>query len=382
MDLRVIPLLLLGGCPSAGPEPTDRQSTDGGPTDVVDAPTGSTGDSGSSTPKPAFPALLVPDANGVVVLELDGSVRRSWTWPELAPPSCDPCGGEGASADGDGLLLSFTTVEGGVGEGSIARVGADGSADFRVDGFAFPHDVMRDPADETLIVVETFGDRVVWIPGDGSSATPVRQLGARVPGFPGAPNGAERFDDAGRSYLLLSHLGGGGIGGGLPGRGGQITLWDITTPTAELVWGYPEAADLRTPHGPILRREGGRWWLIWAHTLGGGPTRGSIGVAVTDSLRSLPTYVADLVPPEGEYGFLRGVELHEGRLTITDSVPGQITTADWPALKVPEGGETGARGDQVFVQMTHVSELASGFDNPFEGWLWQDPVGPDASGGP
>ncbi|MEM6930599.1 MAG: hypothetical protein AAF602_26920, partial [Myxococcota bacterium] len=93
-------------------------------------------------------ALVVPQQLGVTFLDLDGEVLSSPVWPQLVGP-CPTCAGEGASPDGDGLLLSFLTAGRNQGRpGAIARVRGNGTLDWRLDGFAFPHDVIRDPADD------------------------------------------------------------------------------------------------------------------------------------------------------------------------------------------------------------------------------------------
>ncbi|MEQ1504366.1 MAG: hypothetical protein ABMB14_19150, partial [Myxococcota bacterium] len=136
--------------------------------------------------------LVVPDAHGLGWYAADGSVVWSRTWPELVGP-CDPCGGEGAAPDGDGLLVSFTTTDP-VSVGGIARIDGAGTT-FRVDGFQYPHAAVRDPADGSLIVAETTDNALTWIAGDGGSAAPIRRLAAGAPGWEGdLPNGLERLE--------------------------------------------------------------------------------------------------------------------------------------------------------------------------------------------
>jgi len=318
--------------------------------------------------------LVVPHSGGLQLLALDGSVSASWTWTDLAG-SCARCGGEGASPDGDGLLLSFTTGEGGGARtGAIARVDANGDLDFRVDGFGFPHDVIRDPLDDTLIVVETGADALRWIPGDGSAESAVRSLTTSDAQFPGNPNGAERVDVGGRSYLLVSHR---------PNGDGRITMWDITDGAPTFVWRFPASGHVATPHGPILRPVGSDWWLLWAHTDGQGRNNGTVSLAVTSDPTVAPTYVADLVPGDdvGPFSFFRGVELlTDGRMFLTDSgggggpggggASGRVIEATFPDLEPPATGESGAYGDQVFVPLGDATEIASGLGMPFEAWYW------------
>ncbi|MEZ4241671.1 MAG: hypothetical protein R3F59_37100 [Myxococcota bacterium] len=81
----------------------------------------------------------MPDGAGLHLVGADGADVWSRAWPDLLGDAagCAPCGGEGASADGDGLLVAFT--DGGDRfSGGVARLHADGSLDFRVGGLTFP----------------------------------------------------------------------------------------------------------------------------------------------------------------------------------------------------------------------------------------------------
>ncbi|MBX2800396.1 MAG: hypothetical protein KTR31_22140 [Myxococcales bacterium] len=360
----------LAAC-SGGTTGTDRtdQTTD-------DVDTSDTSDT-DTPPTQVDPdaVLVVPTGSGLALLELDGSIALSRTWTELVG-NCGNCGGEGASDDGDGLLVSFTN--GGPNrEGAIARLDTDFELDFRLDGFAFPHDVERDPADGTLIVEETSADRLAWLPADGSSATPDRTLDTSNADFAGNPNGLDRFDHDGRSYALVTHRGG---GGGNPGgvAGGSITLWDITTAgSPEFQWRFPATGAIDTPHGAMLRQWQDQWWLLWAHTEGA-PNGGSVGLAVADAPTDAPAYVADLVPEDdvGPFNFLRGVELSaDGRLFATDSGRGGGGNATGQVVEavMPDLAPTGAVGnvdDQVLVSLGPATALASDLPSPYEAWLW------------
>ena len=340
-------------------------------------PSGDTGTFVFPAPPSDDPVLVVPDLEGLHLLGVDdGLTRWSRTWEQLVGP-CDRCGGEGASVDGDHLLVSFVNGEvggdSGLPQGSIARVGADGTVDLQLDGFAFPHDVVRDPADGSLIVANTSSHRLTWVAGDGSSGEPLREIGRSTGGFADLPNGMDRFDHEGRSLLLVSHR----------SQEGRITLWDITTPgEVELQWVFPPEGRLSLPHGPVFRRVAGQWWLLYAHTAGG-PAGGSVGLAVTDDPLQRPRYVADLFPdPEVDrYMFLRGVELTwDRRLILTDSgfiggaSQGRVLVAEWPTLQPadPTNPEApnGARGSQRFVGIGATELLRDGFSAPFEGWVW------------
>jgi hypothetical protein len=350
---------------------TDTDSDTDSDTDTDPTETG-------TTPLPrlfdANHVLVIPDGRGLVLLASDGTRAFDQSWTTLVGP-CDRCGGEGASADGDGLLLSFTT-RGPTGGGAVARVSPTG-LDWRVDGFGFPHDAIRDPFDDTVLIPEVTGDRVSWIPGDGSTAVPVRRLDNAVRDWDGElPNGGDRFDHDGRSFLLLSHRGSAFSGNAQ----GFLTLWDITTAAAPTqVWRYPASGSLRTPHGPVFREYDGQLWLLYAHTDARTDT-GTVGVAVTTDPTVLPQYVADLVPDGAgaPFDFLRGVELtDDGQLWLTDSGPGggtsvfaegRVLSAPFPSGLVP-ATESGASSDRHDVAFTPTL-FADGFVNPFEGWLW------------
>lgn len=318
--------------------------------------------------------LVVPHHRGLTLLRADGSAAWEEDWDGLVG-ECPLCGGEGASADGDGLLVALTT-NGLFAGGAVARIGSSGTLDWRLDGFVFPHDAVRDPADGAVVVDEATVDRITWVPGDGSSPDPVRALDDHDATWPGdTPNGLDRVDDGDRTWLVVSHRGDGSA------DSGQITTWDVTDPDAPtLAWTFPPAGGLGLPHGAVLRRYDGRWWLVWAHSAGQ-PDGSTVGLAVTDDPAVAPRYVADLVPaaPVGPFVFLRGVELtDDGWLWLTDSgeqtasslVPGRIVSAPMPALE-PTGAGGAVGEDQVLVPLDGAEVVADGFEVPFEGWLWR-----------
>ncbi len=365
---RLASLVLLAGCTGA-----DAPGPDRGPDD---APGGATAaDTGEPSPLTGDEVLVVPDGRGIAFLDLDGGLVSAAPWVELVGP-CGTCGAEGASPDGDGLLVSFTTGGGGGGGGQplggVARVGLDGRLGFRLDGFGFPHDVIRDPADGSVIVVETSANRLVWLAGDGSSDQPVRTLSSDDSELPPTPNGAERIDHDGRTYLVISHR----------PQTGRITLWDITEPGAPtFLWRFPSSGGIDVPHAPILRERGGHWWLIWAHTEGLGRLQGTVGIARTSDLTQAPAYVADLQPDDnvGPLTFLRGVELApDDRLFLTDSGrgrgdQGRVIEARWPDLA--PSGLSGAAGDRRFVDLGPASVIRDELVMPYEGWLWDQVIG-------
>jgi hypothetical protein len=321
--------------------------------------------------------LVVPSSAGVSLFDHNGDEVALWTWTALI--GCGSCTGEGASADGDGLLASFAYAPsgpppggppgGGELDGGFLRIDA-GGLDFALEsGLSFPHDAVRDPHDSNVIVPEAFGDRVAWYPGDGSSSVAVHAYDVDAT----APNGIDLIEDGGSTYLVMSNRGDGPGGGG---GGGQVTLLDITDPTdPSVVWEFPEDGNLDTPHGPVLRWVDGVWWLLYAHSYGAPSTGGTIGLARTDDLRTLPTYLADL-EVDGGLDFVRGVELtDDGVIIATDSGPemspgseGRVLLGDLPDLE-PTGASGAVDEDQVLVDWD-TTVLVDGLSNPFEGWLW------------
>lgn len=332
----------------------------------------------SGTPPPPPPprlldddhVLVLPDGPSLSLVRRDGT--RAWerTWEELFG-DCALCGAEGATADGDGILVSFTT-EGPQSGGAIGRVNGAGGPELRVDGFVFPHDAIRDPADGSIIVPEATADRVSWVL-PGPTPELVRRLDEDDPAWmEDTPNGLEHLELDGRSLLVISHR---GQEGGKANTG-EITMWDITDPDAPgLLWVFPEHDSVSMPHGAVFRYYGERWWMLYAHSRGaeGGST---VGLAVTDDPTVRPTYVADLLPPSevAPFEFLRGVELtDDGELWLTDSGiggfgHGRLLMSSMPDL--PESALSGSIGDQNFVELGPTEVVMEELYNPFEAWLW------------
>ncbi|MEQ1508504.1 MAG: hypothetical protein ABMB14_40105, partial [Myxococcota bacterium] len=175
---------------------TDADSdadTDSDTDSDTDADTDSDADTDADLLFDAEHVLVIPTADGLTLLASDGTAVFDRSWTELVG-DCSACGGEGATADADGLLVAFTTGGGlpGGNIGGIARLDAAAALDFRVDGLTFPHDAVRDPADQTLIVSEATGGQLRWIAGDGSSADEIRALDNGDPDWPSdTPNGME-----------------------------------------------------------------------------------------------------------------------------------------------------------------------------------------------
>jgi hypothetical protein len=375
-------LWLIGACQGGDEEDAADAVVDQGDADAdTDADSDSDTDSDSDSDNGLFDddhVLVIPDHDGLKLMASDGSFALSSTWSQLVG-SCSSCGGEGASADGDGLLVSFTTNWP---AGGIARIGLDGTLDFRLDGFAFPHDLIRDPVDGTLIVPETFQSQIVWLAGDGSSGDALRSIGMGTESweFADDPNGLERIAEDGHTYLVESVR-----GGAQQPINGKIRLWDISDPSnLTFVWEFPSEGTLYAPHCPIFRQHEGQWWLIWAHS-NGAPSGSSVGLAVTDDLATLPQYVADLEPvgEQAPFQFLRGVELTaDGWLYLTDSGPGQglseqplgrVMKVPMPTGLLPTGAAGGAEQDQVLIDLEGIELVLDGLVNPFEGWLWKLP---------
>jgi hypothetical protein len=366
------------GTPTTDTHTTDTQTT---PTDgTVPTDTGGSSTSGGRIFDDQH-VLVVPDSSGLQLLANDGTSVFFQTWSQLLG-GCGGCGGEGSSDDGDGLLVSFTT-SGGFGGSGVARIDADGNLDWRVDGFAFAHDAIRDPADDSVLVPEAFNDSVTWIAGDGSSGDPIRAIDGNDAGWEGdQPNGADKVLFDGGVYVLESHRG----APTNPGASGEISFWDISDPAHQtLMWRFPGSnGNLHTPHGCIFRYWNQQWWLIWAHS--DGLTNGSsVGLAVTDDPTVMPEYVADLVPtgPDAPFDFLRGVELtDDGWLWLTDSggfggfgggSTGRVFKAPMPTGLQPSGESGDSSNGQTLVDLTGLELMRDGLGNPFEGWLWKPP---------
>lgn len=349
-----------------------------GPADGGDGTPSATGGTGhTGTPPPVGDhvfddahVLVVPDAEGVRFLDREARDVGLVRWDDLTGGACDECTGEGASPDGDGLLVSWAL---GFAGGGVGRIGGDGQPDWAVPDLAFPHDAVRDPADGTVLVPEAASNRFLWIAGDGSSSAPVRVLDeTHLDWDEKVPNGIDRIDLDGRTYVVSSNR-------GAPAEPGRITLWDLTEPGApHLVWRFPEEPGLDVPHAPIFRRWEDRWWLLWAHSEGS-VSGATVGLAVTDDILQRPQYVADLEADGEPFEFLRGVELtDDGELWLVDTgiaifqgnSSGRLWLGHMPTGLQPTGA-TGAVGpDQVFVPIA-AEVVRDQLMTPFEGWLWE-----------
>jgi hypothetical protein len=290
--------------------------------------------------------LVVPDAEGLSLITAAGE-RRVVPWAD-AVGACPGCEGQGAEADGDGLLVSVAVGQTG---GSVARLDAEGALDWRIDGLRFPHDAIRDPADASVAVAEAAADRLVWLDPGGAE---LRELD----GFE-VPNGLHSLTSGGRDLALLSTR-------GWAGAPGQVTLIELRPDGIAVPRWTLGGLDL--PHAPLLRAWDDAYWLLWAEA--GGP--GRVGVAVTDAPLHAPRHVAYLVPPEdAPFGLLRGVELTgDGWLLLTDSSGpkgGRVLRAPLPVVD-PDGA-------LQTLPLEPLEEVAVGLPRPFEGWLWAPPPG-------
>ena len=315
--------------------------------------------------------LIMPDEDGLQFIASDTSTWRSLSWEDLVPVCDGACYGEGGSTDGDGLLATYV-MDTQLFNGGVIELDIDGNLLGGIQGLSFPHDAVRHPADGSIIVAEAFGF-ITWYDSGGS---PLFQIDRGTPGWEnqmGTPNGLDLIEYGGSTYLLICS------------RNGVISMWDITAAaSASLLWRYPAAGDLDTPHGAVLRELDGTFYLLYAHTLGGpGRGEGSVGVAALSDPAAPPQYLADLVLPPGAlpFGFLRGVELTDGgELLITDAGAelvdqgpdqGGLWSASFPALAAT--GATGARGSQVYREFKDMTPLLDGLAMPFEGRLMPAP---------
>lgn len=317
--------------------------------------------------------LLVPGYDGLLFYDADFAPVAAWTWPELVP-GCDArCGGLGAAADGDGLLVA--AAYGGSGEdrpSGVVRLSADGPEIVAPGPFAFAHNAVRDPVTGAMIVTETSLDQLLWLDDDG--ATALYTLGVDHPDFVELrPNGLKLLELDSGVHLLLSSRGVVGPGG----TPGVISLWNVDDPDApSLVWRFPGSGSLAAPHGPELREWAGRWWLLYAET-----GSRNLGVAITDDPTVLPAHVADLTLPDAEEaGFLRAIGLQDdGTLLVVDSggqngnpPKGSIYLASLPDELLDARAGDAPRVLELDDAAVVIDELA----DPFEAWWWAPTFAP------
>lgn len=335
--------------------------------------------------------LLVPNSGQIELLDAAGSVVKTWEFADLVPDGgCSTmCESEGAHPDGDGLLFAWARHEGREYPGGVVRLkksGDDLVTDWGIEGFDFPHDAVRDPNGNGIIVEETLASRLMWVAdgGLGSVEEPLFVLDALHPDWAGymLPNGMDLMHHDGRDLLVVTTRGRDGAD-----DTGNVTAWDITDlGDVQRLWQFPAGgATLGTPHGAAVRRVGDAWYLVYAHSTGLN-NRGSVGVASLADPLSEPVYLADLKPPSTtpELGFPRGVELTEdGWLYVTDNGVGDTSSVGW-VLKaaLPALSPTGAGGgyepglvDQEIVTLPAGEVFRDvGLSQPFEGWVWNPTI--------
>lgn len=315
--------------------------------------------------------LIVPSYTGIALYTATGELFSERRISQLVE-SCPDCNVLGTAPDGDGLLFAWAIGAGASAPGGYSRVTATG-VEYSVADLGFPHDATRDPITGDVIVPEASLNRLVWLPGDGSSSTPVAILDSAVPDFTETLiNSLQVLEQDGRVYAIFSNR------GAITPPTGRISMWDITDRDApSLMWKYPAVGFLDTPHGPLLREVDDQWWLVYAHTYGAGEV-GTVGIAVTANLRTVPSYVADATPPPsiGDLTFMRSAELTTDRVVVgaDTGATGGATSGKIFRFALPElepSGLSGARGEQLFVEMEEAELLVSGLDSPYEAYLWR-----------
>ena len=117
--------------------------------------------------------LIQSDQDGLQIRNSDLSMFASYPFQTLIGGSCgSSCFGEGTSTDDD-LILGTYITSAWTFQGGIYAVDHAGTLQFALSGFSFPHDVVRDPVDGTLIVAEAFGD-ISWVAAPKPSRVPSR----------------------------------------------------------------------------------------------------------------------------------------------------------------------------------------------------------------
>ena len=319
--------------------------------------------------------LVVPHGEGLALIAADGSVVGSWPMDDLI--ACANCSPQGAAADGEGLLFSYSTTSPDAVDGGFVRIGPAGAEYGLSAGFQFAHDVARDPFDGTIIIVEATSNQLTWVAGDGSSSTPVRTMTAASIGVTEtSPNSIEIIEDAGARFALVSWR------GTRFGQDGRLALIEITDPDAPVLqWKFPVDGTLGQPHGARMVRYNGQWWITYAHATAIDKGEGTVGLAVTSDPRVVPDYVADLMPPDLMV-FGRSVELAEDGLIIaadsgdiaSAASTGKIYIGMMPELKIT--GASGAQGSgQVLVEWP-ATVLNDEFHDPYEAWIWLPTISP------
>lgn len=337
---------------------------------------------------PVFDAdhvLLVSAIGAIHVLGADGDELDQW---DLATYVTDPaCGGqcraEGLTPDGDGMVLNWAQQDGMETVGGLVRMDpVDGAlgVTWAMGGWVYPHEVVRDPSGPNFLVADAMLDGVFWVPDDGSGRAdaPVARIDEDTEGVDDAhtPNGLALYRDGDRSFLVVSYR---GNDAGTPASEvGRLLCFDVTDRAdPRFLWKFPAEGNLQAPHNPSFHWRDGRWVLLYAHSHGDRGQAGSIGVAQTVDLARAPTYIADLRPDSGEWGFPRGVALTgDDQLIITDTSTdrglGAVYLADFPTELRP-GGESGAfhvDGVDQHFETVETTTFAIGFEQAYRAFLW------------
>jgi hypothetical protein len=326
--------------------------------------------------------------NRVDGFEADGT--RAWSWvvdDYVADDACGTgeCRAEGVTADGEGLVVNWARQDREM-TGGLLRLDPSGvalTASWVTNTWVYPHEVVREPGTDTFIVADAMLDAVLWVPDDamGTPDSAIARLdGEEVDGH--TPNGLFLLEDGGTTWLLVSFRGNDPTSPG--SEVGRIVMYDITDHDhPSVVWAYPAEGNLAAPHDPSLHVRDGRWLLLYAQSHGDASEAGTVGVAELATLSDPPTYLADLRPAEGEWGYPRGARLLEDDALYVCDTPGltQGTTdagAVWRTHLPSDLEAAGASGayredgtDQVFVDLDDVTLFADGFDQTYRSLLWR-----------
>jgi sugar lactone lactonase YvrE len=220
---------------------------------------------------PAFPMCIdfASDGRLLVVAGRDGQLLRReadgslGTYADLRRLSANPWndivvdGGGNAYVDNTG----FDFPGGEFAPGTIALVNSDGDARYVADGLAFPNGVAITPDDGTLIVAESYGERLTAFEIDDDGDLRDRRVWANTPGdHPDGicvdSDGAVWYADVGNKHCVRVREGGEvldvvesdrGCFACMLGGAGESTLFIVAQD-----WGGPESMRQRTRTGQVL----------------------------------------------------------------------------------------------------------------------------------
>ena len=220
---------------------------------------------------PAFPMCIdfASDGRLLVVAGRDGQLLRREpdgslaTYANLRRLSANPWndivvdGGGNAYVDNTG----FDFPGGEFAPGTIALVNCDGDARYVADGLAFPNGVAITPDDGTLIVAESYGERLTAFEIDDDGDLRDRRVWAQTPGdHPDGicvdSDGAVWYADVGNKHCVRVGEGGEvldvvesdrGCFACMLGGAGDTTLFIVAQD-----WGGPESMREGTRTGQVL----------------------------------------------------------------------------------------------------------------------------------